>query len=57
MPTQSEAVDFRKLAHQIVAFFVWVFVWYSFGEAGYDPIRIRRPIVVTTESAKVNWSD
>jgi hypothetical protein len=36
---------------------VWTFVWYSFGEAGVDPIRFRNPISVTKESAKVDWGD
>ena len=57
MPTQSEPVDFKNLAHQIAAFIVWVFVWYSFGEAGFDPIRFRNPIFVTTLSAKSDWGD
>ena len=35
----------------------WVFVWYSLGEIGFDPIRIKNPIVVDRDSAKMNWGD
>jgi len=55
--TQSETVDYINLLHQIASFLAWVFVWYSFGEVGFDPIRIQDPIVVTKDAAKMDWGD
>lgn len=42
---------------QVCAQFLWVFIWYSLGEVGNDQVRIKNPIVVDNESARLNHSD